>query len=76
MGAPIWLVPKQHDFDAYMYPKKWKRNALFLCSGTVLVAIQFYRYAYGVAVSFIQSLIAQYLFLEFIKYWVYTRHWL
>ncbi|CAI2385903.1 unnamed protein product [Moneuplotes crassus] len=44
MGAKFWPVPKSIVQDAYIYPKRYVRNVLFLGSGLVLCGIQFFRF--------------------------------
>ena len=44
-GATIWPVPRAMDAEAHYYPRRWKRNFLFLYGGMFLVGIQVQRYA-------------------------------
>ena len=44
-GATIWPVPRAIDAEAHYYPRRWKRNMLFLYGGMFLIGIQVQRYA-------------------------------
>ena len=44
-GATIWPVPRAVDAEAHYYPRRWKRNFLFLYTGMFLIGIQVQRYA-------------------------------
>ena len=44
-GATIWPVPRALDAEAHYYPRKWKRNFLFLYGGLFLIGMQVQRYA-------------------------------
>ena len=61
-GATIWPVPRALDAEAHQYPRKWKRNMLFLYGGAFLIGLQFNRYALMCRVS---------LEHEFVTYLVY-----
>ena len=43
-GATIWPVPRAIDAEAHYYPRRWKRNMLFLYGGLFLTGIQIQRY--------------------------------
>ena len=45
-GATIWPVPRAIDAEAHYYPRKWKRNWVFLYGGLFLTGIQIQRYAH------------------------------
>ena len=45
-GATIWPVPRAIDAEAHYYPRKWKRNYLFLYGGMFLTGIQIQRYCH------------------------------
>lgn len=36
-GATIWPVPRAIDLEAHHYPRRWKRNYLFLYGGLFLI---------------------------------------
>ena len=44
-GATIWPVPRAMDAEAHYYPRRWKRNWIFLYGGLFLTGIQINRYA-------------------------------
>ena len=50
-GATIWPVPRAVDAEAHYYPRKWKRNMLFLYGGALLIGLQVQRYAAAHRVS-------------------------
>jgi len=43
-GATIWPVPRAIDAEAHYYPRRWKRNMLFLYGGMFLIGIQVQRH--------------------------------
>jgi len=43
-GATIWPVPRAVDAEAHYYPRRWKRNVVFLYGGMFLIGIQLQRY--------------------------------
>jgi len=43
-GATIWPVPKAIDLEAYMYPRKWRRNLRFYYGSMFLVWFQIHRF--------------------------------
>ena len=43
-GATIWPVPRALDAEAHYYPRKWKRNFLFLYGGLFLIGMQVQRF--------------------------------
>ena len=72
-GATIWPVPRALDAEANYYPKKWKRNFLFLYGGLFLTGIQIQRYGLLCRVSTkIQKQAGSY-FLSFIV--IDDAHW-
>ena len=44
-GATIYPVPKAIDAEAHYYPRKWKRNAMFIYGGFFLISWQIQRYS-------------------------------
>ena len=50
-GATIWPVPRAVDAEAHYYPRKWKRNYLFLYTGLFLTGIQIQRFGHLCRVS-------------------------
>ena len=55
-GATIWPVPRAMDAEAHYYPRRWKRNWIFLYGGLFLTGIQINRYAALHRVSYALSL--------------------
>jgi len=45
-GATIWPVPRGIDAEAHYYPRRWKRNFLFLYSAAFLISFQVQRYGH------------------------------
>ena len=65
-GATIWPVPRALDAEAHYYPRKWKRNFLFLYGGLFLIGMQVQRFGLLHRVSTINKYISMHVLANII----------
>ena len=61
-GVTIWPVPRALDAEANYYPRRWKRNFLFLYGGMFLIGMQVQRFGLLHRVSIINKYISKHTF--------------